>query len=66
MEEPVKEKQQVYGHNTVVANGPHHQYHLDLMLIEHFEDQSYDTARVCIDALAKQASLSWTFLKKLE
>ena len=35
LEENTKRKQQLKGQNSFVANGPHHQYQLDLMCLKH-------------------------------
>ena len=43
--------------NSFIANGPHYEYQLDLMVIKHPEDQQYDTAMVCADAFSKYAAV---------
>ena len=57
MEENTKRKQQLKGQSSFIGNGPHHQYQLDLMYIQHLEDQQYEAAMVCIDAFTKYAAI---------
>ena len=44
--------------NICVANVPHHAYQLDLMFIQHPEDQEYDTALACVEAFSKYAAVT--------
>ena len=57
MAEHTKRKKQLPGQNSFVANGPHHEYQLDLMFSKHLEDQQCDATRVCNDALSKYAAV---------
>ena len=57
MEENTKRKQQLKGQSSFIGNGPHHQYQLDLMYIQHLEDQQYEAALVCIDAFTKYSAI---------